>query len=141
LLSSIVLLCLELSARAQDVWEYSPYRVKVWVSVSPTLSLSDESEREIHRQIAEYAELNFGPTWAIQVESTPDALFGSVLYRLDELTADQLLARELILVVGKTDEAKAAFLIMNPPPPPPPRRPKSPEEKTHQRRNGEHGGS
>ncbi len=129
LLASVVFLCLELSARAQDVWEYSPYRVKVWVSVSPTLSLSDESEREIHRQIAEYAELNFGPTWAIQVESTPDALFGSVLYRLDELTADQLLARELILVVGKSDEAKAAYLIMNPPPPPPPEDPKAPKKK------------
>ena len=62
LLTSIVFFCLESSARALDVWEYSPYRVKVWVSVSPTLSLSDESEREIHRQIAEYAELNFGPT-------------------------------------------------------------------------------
>jgi hypothetical protein len=129
LLSSIALLCLEVTACAQDVWEYSPYRVKVWVSVSPTLSLSDESEREIHRQIAEYAELNFGPTWAIQVESTPDALFGSVLYRLDELTADQLLARELILVVGKSDEAKAAFLIMNPPPPKPPEDPKAPKKK------------
>ena len=129
LLSSIALLCSGLSAHAQDVWEYSPYRVKVWVSVSPTLSLSEESEREIHRQIAEYAELNFGPTWAIQVESTPDALFGSVLYRLDELTADQLLARELILVVGKSDEAKAAFLIMNPPPPKPPEDPKAPKKK------------
>ncbi|MCY2985922.1 MAG: hypothetical protein NTY15_20025 [Planctomycetota bacterium] len=129
LLSSVVLLCLELSAHAQEVWEYSPYRVKVWVSVSPTLSLSDESEREIHRQISEYAELNFGPTWAIQVESTPDALFGSVLYRLDDLTADQLLARELILVVGKSDEAKAEFLIMNPPPPKPPEDPKAPKKK------------
>ena len=45
---------------AQEVWEYSPYKVKVWLSVSPTLSLGEESENEIHRQIAEYAEIHFG---------------------------------------------------------------------------------
>ena len=107
----------ERNARAQEIWEYSPYRVKVWLSLSPSLSLSDDSEREIHRQIAEYAEINFGPTWSIQVESTPDALFGSVLYRLDELTVEQLLSRELLLMVGKSDEAKQAYLKMNPLPP------------------------
>ncbi len=104
------------SLSAQEIWEYSPYKVKVWLSVSPTLSLSEESESEIHRQIAEYAEIHFGPTWSIQVETTPDALFGSVLYRLDELTVEQLLARELLLVVGKSEQAKEAFLKMNPPP-------------------------
>ncbi len=114
---------------AQEIWEYSPYRVKVWMSVSPSLSLSEESEREIHRQIAEYAELNFGATWSIQVESTPDALFGSVLYRLDEFTVEQLLSRELLLVVGKSDEAKEAFLKMNPPPPKPVEDPKKPPKK------------
>ena len=105
------------SLSAQEIWEYSPYRVKVWLSVSPTLSLSAESESEFHRQIAEYAEIHFGPTWSIQVETTPEALFGSVLYRLDELTVEQLLARELLLVVGKSEEAKDAFLKINPPPP------------------------
>ena len=120
LLGIIVLACIACqNAVSQEIWEYSPYRVRVWLSVSPTLSLSEDSEREIHRQIAEFAEINFGATWTIQVQSTPDALFGSVLYRLDELTVDQLLSRELVLVVGKSDEAKQAYLEMNPPPPKP----------------------
>ena len=101
----------------QEIWEYSPYKVKVWLSISPSLSLSEESQNEMHRKIEELAEIHFGATWTINVESTPDALFGSVLYRLDELTVEQLLSRELILVVGKSEEAKQAFLKMNPPPP------------------------
>ena len=101
----------------QEIWEYSPYKVKVWLSVSPSLSLSEESQNEMHRKIEELVEIHFGATWTINVESTPDALFGSVLYRLDELTVEQLLSRELILVVGKSEEAKQAFLKMNPPPP------------------------
>jgi len=101
----------------QGIWEYSPYRVKIWLSVTPTLALSAESENEIHRQIVEFADVNFGPTWETEVETTPDALFGSILYRLDELTVEQLLSRELLLVVGKSEEAKQAFSKMNPPPP------------------------
>lgn len=116
-------------ASSADIWEYSPYKVKVWLSVSPSLSLSPESESEIHRKIEEYAEIHFGPTWEINVEPTPEALYGSVLYRLDELTVEQLLSRELILVVGKSEEAKQAFLRMNPPPPPPPVDPKQPPKK------------
>ena len=116
-------------ASSADIWEYSPYKVKVWLSISPSLSLSPESESEIHRKIEEYAEIHFGPTWDIRVEPTPDALYGSVLYRLDELTVEQLLSRELILVVGKSEEAKQAFLRMNPPPPKPPADPKQPPKK------------
>ena len=124
-LSIVALTCVaDRKVLAQEIWEYSPYRVKVWLSVSPSLALSEDSEREIHRQIVEYAEINFGATWSIQVESTPDALFGSVLYRLDELTVEQLLSRELLLVIGKSDEAKKAFLELNPPPPKPPVDPK-----------------
>ncbi len=129
-LSIVALTCAEdRNVLAQEIWEYSPYRVKVWLSIAPSLSLSEDSEREIHRQIAEFAEINFGATWSIQVESTPDALFGSVLYRLDELTVEQLLSRELLLVVGKSDEAKKAFLELNPPPPKPPEDPKKPPKK------------
>lgn len=112
-----------------DIWEYSPYKVKVWLSVSPSLALSPASELELHRKIAEYAEIHFGPTWDIDVEPTPDALYGSVLYRLSELTVEQLLSRELILVVGKSEEAKQAFLRMNPPPPKAPVAPKQPPKK------------
>jgi len=130
LLGFIVLACIaSQNALSQEIWEYSPYRVRVWLSVSPTLSLSEDSEREIHRQIAEFAEINFGATWTIQVQSTPDSLFGSVLNRLDELTVDQLLSRELVLVVGKSDEAKQAYLEMNPPPPKPVEDPAKPAKK------------
>jgi hypothetical protein len=111
---AIVLLSSLQSGFCGEVWEYSPYKVKVWVSISPSLSLSAESEAEIHRKIAEYAEIHFGPTWVVSAESTPDALYGSVLYRLNELTVEQLLERELILVVGKSDEAKQAFLASSP---------------------------
>jgi len=63
LLGFIILACIaSQNAVSQEIWEYSPYRVRVWLSVSPTLSLSEDSEREMHRQIAAFAEINFGAT-------------------------------------------------------------------------------
>ena len=128
-IASFLIVCHFGRVNSAEIWEYSPYKVKVWLSVSPSLSLGPESEAELHRKIAEYAEIHFGPTWVINVEPTPDALYGSVLYRLNELTVEQLLSRELILVVGKTEEAKQAFLKLNPPAPKAPVDPKQPPKK------------
>jgi hypothetical protein len=123
LLSMIVWLCLatfpcgmasNALAQETEVWEYSPYRVRVWLSLSPTLGLSDATKQEIQRKIAECAEIEFGATWSVDVLETPDALFGSVLYHLNDLTVEQLLSRELVLMLSKSEVAKDAFMAMQP---------------------------
>ena len=100
--------------QAQEVWEYSPYKVRVWTSISPTLGLSEETKQEIYRKVLECSEIEFGATWNVDVLETPDALFGSVLYHLDDLTIEQLLSRELVLMLAKSDKAKDAFFAMQP---------------------------
>ncbi len=120
LISSLLLLIfLPWTALGQsNVWEFAPYRVNVWVSLSPGLQLDSEAEADLYQQIQRRCEADFGGTWNIRVQSTPDSLYGSVLYRIDELSVNQVLAREMTLVVGKSDAAKAKFLELNPPPPP-----------------------
>jgi hypothetical protein len=100
--------------QATEVWEYSPYRVRVWLSISPTLGLSDSTKQQLQRKITECSEIEFGATWAVDVLETPDALFGSVLYQLDDLTVEQLMSRELVLMLSKSEQAKTAFLAMQP---------------------------
>ncbi|XZE44242.1 hypothetical protein SH467x_003842 [Pirellulaceae bacterium SH467] len=118
-LASIAMLVFSWSAHGQgNVWEFAPYRVNVWVSLSPSLQLDQDAEKDLYQQIQKRCEADFGGTWNIRVQSTPDSLYGSVLYRIDELTVNQVLAREMTLVVGKSDAAKAKFLELNPPPPP-----------------------
>ena len=105
-------------SEAQDIWEYAPYRVSVWVTVAPSIGWTESSEREFHRKVQELCEVDFGGTWKIKSQSAPDSLYGSLLYRIDEMSIQQVLAREMILVVGKSEKAKAKFLELNPPPPP-----------------------
>lgn len=97
-----------------EVWEYSPYRSRVWLSISPTLGLSEITKQQIQEKISHLVEADFGATMQCDVVETPDALFGSVLYHLDDLTIDQLLSRELVLMLAKSDQAKEAFLALQP---------------------------
>ena len=97
-----------------EVWEYSPYRSRVWLSISPTLGLSEITKQQIREKVAQLVEIEFGATMQCDVVETPDALFGSVLYHLDDLTIDQLLSRELVLMLAKSEQAKEAFLALQP---------------------------
>jgi hypothetical protein len=78
----------------------------------------NRAEQEFHRKVQELCEVDFGGTWKIKSQSAPDSLYGSLLYRMDEMSIQQVLAREMTLVVGKSEKAKAKFLELNPPPPP-----------------------
>ncbi len=103
-------------AEPVEVWEYSAYKARVWLSISPTLGLSEATKQLIERKIAECMEIEFGATMQCDVLETPDALFGSVLYHLDDLTIEQLLSRELVLMLAKSEAAKEAFMAMQPKP-------------------------
>jgi hypothetical protein len=98
----------------EEVWEFSPYRIRVWVSMSPSLGMDEAGKQDLYRRIAECCEIEFGAASKTEVAETPDALFGSVLYHLDELTVEQMLSRELVLMLSKSDEAKQKFLEIQP---------------------------
>ena len=99
-----------------EVWEYSAYKARIWLSISPTLGLSDTTKDLVQRKIAECTDIEFGPAMQCDVVETPDALFGSVLYHLDDLTIEQLLSRELVLMLAKSEVAKDAFMAIQPKP-------------------------
>lgn len=105
-------------AAAQTPWESDPYRANVWMSVSSSVGWDEAAEEDAHREVQQRMEASFGGVFNSRVQSSPDSLYGSILYRIDELSVEQVLAREMTLVVGKSDEAKAKFLELNPPPPP-----------------------
>nr|MCU0721182.1 hypothetical protein [Pirellula sp.] len=106
------------TAQSQTPWENDPYRVNVWMSVSSSVGWNEAAEEATHREVLQRMDASFGGVFNSRVQSSPDSLYGSILYRIDELSVEQVLAREMTLVVGKSDEAKAKFLELNPPPPP-----------------------
>ncbi len=59
-----------------EVWEYSAYKARVRLSISPTLGLSQNTNELIQRKIAEFSDIEFGASMDCDVVDTPEALFG-----------------------------------------------------------------
>lgn len=92
------------SANAFDdetVWEFQPYDVKTFISFDPTLSVDAAAKEQLIKQIAAQIKINFGATWQHEIASTPSELNRLVLSDLPELSIDQLLGDDLVLVIHK----------------------------------------
>lgn len=87
---------------AQDeAWEYSPYRMQLWLSIDPSLPLtSDQKERLLH-QVQVQTELIYNPAARVDATFTPRNLTSRILNELDEFSIQQVLQDELTLVITK----------------------------------------
>lgn len=78
-------------AQAQEAWEYSPYRIRVWLAMdhSPlwTTRRVAELEQTLRHQLRTYA----GATWRLHFERSPEMVRTLLLGSLHGLTYDQML--------------------------------------------------
>jgi hypothetical protein len=79
---------------AQQPWEYSPYRVRLWIAVQPSPFLSLGIQEEIRDTISARADLEFGAAWTLTQAPVPDALFADVAFGLDDITVDEIVQVE-----------------------------------------------
>lgn len=103
--SVIVLLCNSAATtRAQEIWEFSPYRVQVWLSVDPALGLSPQASARLERDLNRQLDLVFGPTWNTKIGEAPAWLRYTVVHDLENLQANVLSAGDFVMIVGKKKE-------------------------------------
>ncbi len=86
------------------VWEFDPYRVKVWVSIAPTVGLSADQQTKLLHDIEHEADISFGAAWRTQATHTPRSQNHSVLSRLSQVTVDELIAADMSLVIAKENK-------------------------------------
>lgn len=77
-------------ADAQDAWDYSPYRIRVWLALSPSAELNAASQVEILETLKWQSHVCGGATWQLEASAAPAALYPSMLAALDSLTAVQI---------------------------------------------------
>jgi hypothetical protein len=82
------------SLQAQNTWEFSPYRIRVWVAFEPAPELTRWLQNQILGRIENEAVLYAGVTWKLNVEEAPRAFASTMVVALDELTIDQVSAVE-----------------------------------------------
>ena len=80
------------TARGQEIWDYSPYRIRVLLAVEETPRLTARRADLIARVIGQRARIWAHATWKLVVSRAPAKLYADVLYHIDRTTADQISA-------------------------------------------------
>jgi hypothetical protein len=87
---------------AQDeAWEYSPYRMQLWLSIDPSLSLTSEQKERLLNQVQVQTELIYNPAARVDATFTPRNLTSRILNELNLFSIQQVLLDELTLVITK----------------------------------------
>lgn len=104
-------------AQETEAWEYSPYRVHVWLATQPTPQLTSRLEQQIRQYILWQAEIVEGSAWRVDVESAPqpwhdELLAGFQFVSLPENVEDtHPLLRGDKLILLRIVEQAGEFLI------------------------------
>ncbi|MDZ4848763.1 MAG: hypothetical protein SGI77_05680 [Pirellulaceae bacterium] len=95
--------CLAVSTTsAQELpWEFSPYRMRLWLSIDPALPCPASVHEKLLERLRPQMEIVYGPTADIDAQATPRSLFSSILRELDQFTIQHILDSEFVLVVGR----------------------------------------
>ncbi len=94
----------ERQALGQQIWEFSPYRVQVWLSVDPNMELDEDSKARLITTIHDQLRATFRSAWALDTRIAPQHLHTFFGRGLEQIGLDELTSNELELVVQKDSE-------------------------------------
>ncbi|MCH5373321.1 MAG: hypothetical protein JJ992_05055, partial [Planctomycetes bacterium] len=77
-------------ARAQATWEYSPYRIRVWLALETSPELTERLAERIASTIADRGYAVAGATWDVRTQACPEPLRADAVERLEDLTAGDI---------------------------------------------------
>ena len=97
---------------AQDIWEYSPYKVCVWVELDPSLDTSPAAGKELVSAMLQRLESSFGAAWRITHQPTPHQLSALVRRGPEKIEIDDLSSSDLVLVLGKEDASTKTLRVL-----------------------------
>ncbi|MBB76826.1 MAG: hypothetical protein CMJ75_20160 [Planctomycetaceae bacterium] len=75
---------------SQELWDYSPYRIRVLLAVEETSRLTARRTEHVARTLPERARVWAGPTLKLFVSKAPAQLHADALYHMDQITDDQI---------------------------------------------------
>ena len=88
LLASLVLVFTttgRLLGQAEDIWEYSPYRVQVWVALGDSAALTERLEQQVIRRVKWQAEIVDQSAWRVEATRAPEVWRQPILSQLSEM--------------------------------------------------------
>ena len=91
--------------QAQEIWEFSPYRVQLWLSVDPALAISPAATKHFKEDLVRQLDLAFGATWNTKLDEAPPWLRYPILHDIESIQPSVLNAGDYVLILAKKNEA------------------------------------
>ncbi|MEQ8784761.1 MAG: c-type cytochrome domain-containing protein [Pirellulaceae bacterium] len=93
------------SVYGQIEWEYSPYRIKVWLALDSAVELTPALRAEIKRQLETWSESWHGAVWTLEADDAPAELATDLVLdpalvdvpRIEQIDAEVFRADKLML--------------------------------------------
>ena len=92
---------------AQETWDYSPYRIRIWLAFQESPQMSDRMRSDIARFLKQRARIYAGATWKVAVSPAPNKVAAEMLRQIDQITVDQI--KESWINWDPEDAAEAKF--------------------------------
>lgn len=82
-------------------WEFDPYRMRVWLSIDPSIPIGDKERAELESQIGSQLDLVYQASAEIDAQTTPRSLFSIILREMETFAIPKILESEFVLVAGR----------------------------------------
>jgi hypothetical protein len=89
-----LLVLLSNSTRAQSVWEYTSYDVRVWVALAPAPELTERLQQDVMLAVAQQSETVFAAAWDVKVTPASPKMHSDMIAAFDLITADEVAAAD-----------------------------------------------
>jgi len=105
---SVAVLTAPHAARAQSVWEFTPYRIQIYVAIGVAPELTAEAREDLIADLAARTNAIIGASWDLTITPAPPALHSALLADLEgvpnELLPKDALAHDKVILAAVVPE-------------------------------------
>ncbi|MGN6547036.1 MAG: hypothetical protein ACTHK7_18420, partial [Aureliella sp.] len=100
------------SAHAQEIWEYTPYKVCIWFALDPSLDTSAVARDGLVERVTERLESTFGAAWEITTAPAPPNLQALIERGAEQLVVESFSDTDLVLILNKDDAQTKTLRVL-----------------------------
>lgn len=100
------------SAHAQEIWEYTPYKVCIWFALDPSLDTSAVARDGLVERVTERLESTFGAAWEITTAPAPANLQALIERGTEQLVVESFSDTDLVLILNKDDAQTKTLRVL-----------------------------
>lgn len=100
------------TGRAQEIWEYSPYKVCLWYALDPSIDKSPAGQKELIELTGQLLKTTFGATWELTSIHAPAKMKTLVERGPEKLVVDHFSSSDLVLLLDKDDDSLKTLRVL-----------------------------